>query len=332
MRRRAFIVALGGALAAPMIALARAHPALAQRANVPRVGYLFPFTKAESQDLWQACRQGLRELGYVEGQGIVLEPRWAEGQYDRFPGLVNELLQLKVDVMVVASSPASRAAKAATSTIPIVFVAVADPVGIGLVSTLSRPGGNVTGLSLLTTDLSGKRLALLTEILGKLSRVAVLMNPASPSTPIFLAETKAAAGRLGIELQILEARNPAEIDGAFAAYATQGADALMVFDDPTLWSHRAQITALAAARKIPAMGGFRDFVDEGALISYGPDRPDHYRRTAAYVNKILKGAMPADLPVEQAVKFQLIVNGKTAKALGLTIPPTLLATADEVIE
>jgi putative ABC transport system substrate-binding protein len=232
----------------------------------------------------------------------------------------------------VASSPASRAAKAATSTIPIVFVAVADPVGIGLVSTLSRPGGNVTGLSLLTTDLSGKRLALLTEILGKLSRVAVLMNPASPSTPIFLAETKAAAGRLGIELQILEARNPAEIDGAFAAYATRGADALMVFDDPTLWSHRAQITALAAARKIPAMGGFRDFVDEGALISYGPDRPDHYRRTAAYVNKILKGAMPADLPVEQAVKFQLIVNGKTAKALGLTIPPTLLATADEVIE
>jgi putative tryptophan/tyrosine transport system substrate-binding protein len=328
MRRRNFISGLGGAAALAL----QSPSSLAQRANIPRVGYLFPFTRAESQDLWQACRQGLRELGHSEGQSIVLEPRWAEGQYDQLPGLLNELLQLKVDVMVVASSPVSRAAKAATSTIPIVFVAVADPVGIGLVSSLSRPGGNMTGLSLLTTDLSGKRLALLMEIVGKLSRVAVLLNPASPSTPIFLAETKAAAGRLGIELPVMEARNPAEIDGAFAAYSGHGADALMIFDDPTLWSHRAKINALAAARRVPTLAGFRDYVDEGGLISYGPDRPDHYRRTATFVDKILKGAKPADLPVEQAVKFQLIINNKTAKALGLSIPTTLLATADEVIE
>ena len=329
MKRREFITLLGGAVASP---LTWPIAVRAQRGNVPRVSYLFPFTKAESQGLWQACRQGLRDLGYSEGQNIILEPRWAEGQYERLPNLVDELLRLKVDVIVTAATPASRAAKAATNTTPIVFVAVADPVGIGLVATLARPGGNVTGLSLLTSDLSGKRLALLMEIVRKVSRVAILMNPDNESNAIFLAQTQLAARQLGIELQTSDARNPTEIEQALAFGAGQRVDALVVFDDPLLWSYRTQIVALAAAQKIPAMYGFRDFVDGGGLISYGPDRLDQHRRTAIYVDKILKGASPADLPVEQPIKFQLIVNHKTARALGLTIPETLLSTADEVIE
>jgi putative ABC transport system substrate-binding protein len=329
VRRREFITFLGGAAASP---LTWPIAVRAQRGNVPRVGYLFPFTKAASQDTWQACQQGLRELGYSEGQHIILEPRWAEGQYERLPNLVDELLRLKADVIVTASAPASRAAKAATNRTPIVFVAVADPVGIGLVATLARPGGNVTGLSLLTSDLSGKRLALLVEIVRKVSRVAILMNPDNPSSAIFLAQTQPAARQLGIELQASDARNPTEIEQALAVGAGQRADALVVFDDPLLWSYRTKIVALAAAQKIPAMYGFRDFVDDGGLISYGPDRLDQYRRTAIYVDKILKGATPADLPVEQPVKFQLIINRKTATSLGLTVPQTLLATADDVIE
>jgi ABC-type uncharacterized transport system substrate-binding protein len=329
MRRREFITFLGGAAASP---LTWPIAVRAQRGNVPSVGYLFSFTKAESQDLWQACRQGLRELGYSEGQNVILEPRWAEGQYERLPGLVDELLRIKVSVIVTSATPASRAAKAATKTTPIVFVAVGDPVGVGLVATLSRPSGNVTGLSLLTSDLSGKRLAMLVEIVRKVSRVAILMNPDNAVSAIFLAQTQLAARQLGIELQTSDARNPAEIEQAFAGGAGQGVNALIVFDDPVLWSYRARIVALAAAGKTPAMYGFREFVDDGGLMSYGPDRPDQYRRTAIYVDKILKGATPPDLPVEQPVKFQLIINRKTATSLGLTIPQTLLATADEVIE
>jgi putative tryptophan/tyrosine transport system substrate-binding protein len=205
-------------------------------------------------------------------------------------------------------------------------------VSVGLVATLARPGGNVTGFSLLTSDLSGKRLEMIVEIARKASRVAIMMNPDNPSNAIFLAETQLAARKLGIELQPSDARNPQEIEQAFAVAVGQRVDALIVFDDPELWSYRAQIVALAAVRKIPAMYGFRDFVDDGGLMSYGPDRPDQYRRTAVYVDKILKGATPADLPVEQPTKFQLIVNRKTATSLGLTVPQTLLATADEVIE
>ena len=230
------------------------------------------------------------------------------------------------------ATPASRAAKAATNTTPIVFVAVADPVGIGLVATLARPGGNVTGLSLMTSDLSGKRLALLKEIDPNLSRLAILMNPDDSSGATFLADTERAARQLGIELQTLNARSRDEIERAFAVDTGLRADALVVFDDPVLWGHRVQIVALAAARKIPAMYGFRHFVDDGGLISYGPDREDQYRRTAIYVDKILKGAAPGDLPIEQPVKFQLIINKKTAKTLGLSVPQSLIVTADEVIE
>ena len=324
--RREFVAGLGGVAASWPLAVR------AERSNVPRVGYLFPFANAQAEDLWQACRQGLRDLGYSEGQNVILEPRWAEEQYDRLPNLVGELLRIKVDVIVAAATPASRAAKAATNTTPIVFVAVSDPVSIGLVATLARPGGNVTGLSLMTSDLSGKRLALLKEIDPNLSRLAILMNPDNSSGATFLAETQRAARQLGMELQTLDARSPDEIERALAVDTGLRADALVVFDDPVLWSHRTQIVALAAARKIPAMYGFRHFVDDGGLISYGPDREDQYRRTAIYVDKILKGAAPADLPVEQPVKFQLIINRKTAKALGLNIPQTLLTTADEVLE
>ena len=329
MRRREFIKVIAGSAAAaawPVAARAQQH------STVPRIGYLFSFTRAEGEHLWQACRQGLRDLGYVEGQNIILEPRLAEGHNERLPKLAADLVQIKVDVIVAAATPASRAAKAATSTIPIVFVAVGDPVKAGLVATLARPGGNITGLSLLTSDLSGKRLSLLMETVPKVSRVGILMNPDNPISAIFLEETKLAARQLGAELQPLDARGPKEIEQAFAVAADQRVDAVIVFDDPVLWSYRAQIVALAAARKIPAVYGYRDFVDQGGLMSYGPDRPDQYRRTAIYVDKILKGAKPSDLPIEQPTKFELIVNRKTAKSLGIELPASVIVGANEVIE
>jgi len=328
MRRREFITLVGGAAMWPMVARAQQ-----QRANIPHVGYLFPFIQAESQEIWRACRQGIREMGYVEGQSILLEPRWAEGRYEGLPDFVAELLHLKVDAIVSAATPATRAAMAGTKTTPVIFAAVADPVEGGIVSNLARPAGNITGFSNLTPDLSGKRLQLLTEIIPKVSRVGVLLNPDQPVSARFLKETRIASRQLGIELQVFEARRPDELDNAFASMATdRSVDALIVFDDPALWSYRTQIVALAAARKIPTVYGFKDFVGSGGLMSYGPDRIEQYRRTAIYVDKILKGAKPADLPVEQPTKFELFLNLKTAKALGLTIPSTLLARADEVIE
>jgi putative ABC transport system substrate-binding protein len=322
MRRREFLMALGGAAAA--------WPLAAHAQRIPRVGYVFSFIPSEGEHLWDACRQGLRDLGYVEDRNIVLEPRWAEGKHERLPGLVAELVRLNVDVIVAAATPASRAAKAATATIPIVIVAVGEPVRAGLVASLPRPGGNVTGLGLLTPDMSGKRLELLLEIARKLSRVAILMNPDNPVSAIFLEETQAAAQKLGIELQRVDARSLEEIEPAFDAMAR--ADALIVFDDPVLWSRRPRIVALAEARRLPAMYGFTDFVKDGGLMSYGPNRPDQYRRTAIFVDKILKGAKPADLPVEQPTKFDFAINLKAAKALGLDVPPMLLARADEVME
>jgi putative ABC transport system substrate-binding protein len=329
MRRREFIKAITSSAAAAAWPLeARTQ----QRSNVPRVGYLFSFTRAEGEHLWEACRQGLRDLGYVEGQNIILEPRLAEGHNERLATLAAELVQLKVDVIVAAATPASRAAKAATSTIPIVFVAVGDPVKAGLVATLAQPGGNVTGLSLLTSDLSGKRLSLLMETVRRVSRVAILMNPDNPISAVFLEETKLAARQLRTELQPFNARNPEEIAQAFAIAAGQPVDAVIVFDDPVLWSYRAQIVALADARKIPAVYGYRDFVDQGGLMSYGPDRPDQYRRTAIYIDKILKGVKPSELPIEQPTKFELIVNRKTAKSLGIDLPASVIVGANEVIE
>lgn len=326
MKRRAFIGLLGGAAAFPLAARAQ------QRGTVPRIGYLFSFTQAEGRHLWEACRQGLRELGYIEGRNIAVEPRFAEGRHERLPGLATDLVRHNVDVIVAAATPASLAAKGATSTIPIVIVAVGEPVKVGLVTNLARPGGNVTGLSLLTTDLSGKRLELLREFVPNLARVGVLKNPDNAVSAVFLDETQVAARKLGIELQPTDARNPEQIDRAFEQAATRRDEAMIVFDDPVLWSHRERVVGHAAARKIPLMYGLRDFVDVGGLMSYGPDRPDQYRRTAIFVDKILKGAKPADLPVERPTKFELIFNRKTAKALGLEVPTSLLLRADEIVE
>jgi putative ABC transport system substrate-binding protein len=325
--RRAFLTAVGMSLLAVPIRVAAQQPP-----RVPRVGYLFSFTPASGRHLWEACREGLRELGYVEGRNVVLEPRWADGHHDRLPELAAELVRLKADVIVSAATPGSRAAKAATNSIPIVIVAVAEPVRAGLVTTLARPGGNVTGLSLLTPELSGKRLQLLAEVLRGVPRVAVLTNPQNLSHVVFLEETRAAAQRLGTQLQSLEARNSDEIQQAFHASPGAAATALIVFDDPVLWSHRKLIVALAAQRRLPAMYGYSEFVDDGGLMSYGPDRIDLYRRTAGYVDKILKGAKAADLPIEQPTKFEFVVNVKTANGLGLTLPQTLLLRADRVIQ
>jgi putative ABC transport system substrate-binding protein len=327
MNRRAFLSVVGMSLLAGPLRLA-AQPA--QR--VPHVGYLFSFVPSEGRHLWEACRQGLRELGYVEGQNIVLEPRWADGRHDRLPELAAELVRLKVDVIVSAATPASRAAKAATSSIPIVIVGIGEPVKMGLIANLARPGGNITGVSLLTAELSGKRLDLLAQVVRRMPRVAIFMNSDNPVHSLFLEQTRVAAQTLGAQLQPLEARNSTEIEVGFDAAARERAAGLVVFDDPVLWSHRKRIVALAAQRRLPAVYGYRDFADDGGLMSYGPDRIDHYRRSAAYVDKILRGAKPADLPVEQPTKFELVINTKTANALGLTIPRSLFQQADQVIQ
>jgi putative ABC transport system substrate-binding protein len=303
-----------------------------QQPRIPKVGYLFSFTPAEGSHLWEACRQGLRELGYVEGRNIALEPRWADGRHERLPGLVSELAGLKVDVIVAAATPATLAARAGAGSIPIVMVAVADPVRIGVVKSLARPGGTITGLSLLTPELSAKRLQLIAEIVGQSPRVAALSNPANHSHAVFLEETMAASRDMGIRLRSLTARDPDGIDAAFQSAWSDNASALIVFDDPVIWSHRKLVVERAAKARIPVMYGYSEFVEEGGLISYGPHRPDLYRRTAAYIGRILKGANPGDLPIERPTKFELFVNLKTASALGVTIPPSIIASADVVIE
>jgi ABC-type uncharacterized transport system substrate-binding protein len=327
MKRREFITLLGNGVVAAWHVAVRA-----QQSKVPRVGYLFSLTEAEGRHLWEACTQGLREQGYIEGQNIIVELRWVEGRYDRLPEILAEFDRLKVDVMVIAATRGNVAAKARSSTIPVVFVAVADPLRAGLIASFARPGGRFTGLSLLTPELTGKRLELLMETVHGLSRVAVLLNPGNLSNFSFLEETQAAARRLKIEVQPFEVRNNEQIERAIEMAVAARADALVAFDDPVIHSDRKRIVALAAKHRLPAMYGTREFADEGGLMAYGPHRPDLYRRTAIYVDKILKGAKPADLPVEQPTRFELIVNLKAAKALGLDMPTTLLLRAHEVIE
>jgi putative ABC transport system substrate-binding protein len=329
IKRRVFVGGLGAAATAPLL---RPFAARAQQSRAPRVGYLFSLTEAEGKHLWEACRQGLRERGYIEGKNIVVEVRWVEGRYDRLPEVLAELERHKVDVMVIAATPGNMAAKARSSAIPVVFVAVADPLKAGLIASFAHPGGRFTGLSLLTPELSGKRLELLMETVRDLARVAVLLNPGNLSNFAFLEETQAAARRLKIEIQPFEVRNNREIERAIDMAVAARANALIAFDDPVIHSDRARIVALAARHRLPAMYGTREFADEGGLMAYGPHRPDLYRRSAVYVDKILKGAKPADLPVEQPTRFELIVNLKAAKALGLDMPTTLLLRANEVIE
>jgi putative ABC transport system substrate-binding protein len=320
-------------LALSAILLALVLPTQAQQPKkVPRIGVLWLYSPDIASPFAEAFRQGLRGLGYIEGQNIALEERWAEGRLDRLPSLAAELVRLNIDIIVTASTPAAQAAQQATKSIPIVLTLVSDPVESGLVGSLARPGGNVTGLSLMHPDLTGKRLELLKEVIPKLSRVAVLSNPANPSIPPLLRETEAAARALGIQLQVFEVRNPTEFDSAFSAMTRDRAGALVVLPDGTFQNERRRIAALAAKGRLPAMYAWREAVDAGGLMAYGASLPDIFRRAAVYVDKILKGTKPADLPVEQPKKFEFIVNLKAAKQIGLTIPPNVLARADKVIK
>jgi putative ABC transport system substrate-binding protein len=268
----------------------------------------------------------------VEGRNIAIEYRWAEGKVERLPAFAVELLGLKVDVIVAVSTPDALAARKATRTIPIVFVTAGDPVDSGLVAGIARPGGNVTGLSLLAPEIVARQLQTLKEAVPKASRVAVLSNSANPNTPLLVKETEAAARSLGVRLQLLGVRGDDAFDSAFSAVTKERPDALFVLFDPLLFLHRTRIVEFANKNRLPAMYAHREFAEVGGLMAYGADLRDNYRRAAIYVDKILKGAKPADLPVEQPTKFELVINLKTAKALGLTIPQSLLQRADEVIQ
>jgi len=268
----------------------------------------------------------------VEGQNIVIERRYSEGRNERLPDLAADLVRLKVDVIVAAGTPPPYAAKRATTTIPIVMTNASDPVGSGLVASLARPGGNITGLSLLSPELAGKQLELLKETVPKVSRVAVLWNPANPVHTLILRQAEVAARSLRLQLQILEARGPNEFDSAFSAMTKERAGALLVLADPMFFGHRTRLADLAAKSRLPSVFLLREHADAGGLMAYGPSTRDNFRRAATYVDKILKGAKPGDLPIEQPTKFELVINLKTAKALGLTIPRFVLGRADEVLQ
>jgi ABC-type uncharacterized transport system substrate-binding protein len=312
----------------PLAGVAQAPP------KVPRVGYLSSGSAFDPRRvaLSDAFRQGLRDLGYIENKSIGIEARFSEASYDRLPDLAAELVRLKVDVIVAYSTPAARAARGATRTIPIVMSAVIDPVATGLVARLGRPGGNVTGLSLMAPELIGKQMQLLQELIPKVSRVAVLWNPGNPSNEPQLREAEVAARTLRVRLQPLEARGANDLDRAFAAMTRERAGAVIVLVEGVFVDSRTQIARLAEQARLPAVYGLREHAEAGGLMFYGASPADLNRRAAAFVDRILKGAKPADLPVEQPTKFELVINLKTAKALGLTIPQTLILRADQVIE
>jgi putative ABC transport system substrate-binding protein len=326
MRRREFLGVLGGAAAAwPLAAQAQ------QPRKLPSIGFLGPSTPSVSSHWAAAFARRLRELGWIEGRTVAIEYRWAEGRNERFAEIAAEFVRLKVDVILTTGTTSVQAAKQATSVIPIVFAIAGDPVGAGLVDSLARPGGNVTGLSNQSTDLAGKRLELLRDVLPGLRRLAIIANAGNPYTMLEMGEVRAAARVLGLDVATLEIRRAAEIVPAFQALKDR-VDALYVVNDPLVNSNRARIHTLATAARLPTIDNNRDYVEVGGLMSYGPNFPDLFRRAAEYVDKILRGAKPADLPVEQPTKFDLVVNLVTAEALGLSVPPSLLARADEVIE
>ncbi len=327
INRRAFITLVGvGLVVAPLTADAQ------QAAKVPRIGFLGNSTAALEANLVGPFREGLRDLGYVEGQTILIEYRWAEGQYERFPVLIAELIALKVDLIVTAGTPAALAVRKATTSIPLVMVAVGDPIGVGLVASLARPGGNSTGLTSISAELEGKRLELLREVMPKLSSIAVLWNPANAWAVGAEKEVRAAAQVLRMRVQSLQVRTPEEFNNAFAAIVRERPGALLVIADRLFLHNRARIVDFGAKHRLPGMYPYRELVEAGGLMSFGPSYPGMHRRAAYYVDRILKGARPADLPVEQPAKFELVINLKAAKALGLTIPPSLLQRADEVIQ
>jgi len=329
--RRAFLLA-----AATWLALAWTGAVFAQSkqapAKVPRIGLLSPSSPSDAAPWHEAFRQGLRDRGWVEGKNINIEYRYAEGRNDRLPDLASDLVRLKVDVIVASASPDALAAQKATKAIPIVVTAAGDPVATGLVESLARPGGNITGLSQMAVELVGKRLELLKEMVPKLSRVAVLWNPQAVASTLGWKELQLPARQLGIQLHSLEVRSPNEFDQAFEAATRARAGALFILPDPLIFTNLKRIADHATKSRLPSVFQTSVFADAGGLVTYGPDRADLYRRAATYVDKILKGAKPGDLPIEQPTKFELVVNLKTAKALGITIPQTIMVQADRVIE
>jgi putative ABC transport system substrate-binding protein len=326
VKRREFITLLGGATAWPLAARA-------QQSSMPAIEFLSSRSSAESANHLKAFRQGLREVGYVEGRNVAIEYRWANGNYDQLPNLASELVLRPVDVIAAAGGnvTALAAGEVAKST-PLAFIVGADPVTLGLVNSLNRPGGNATGVSIFTSELGPKRLEILNELLRKASKIALLINPAYPGSATDVAVVQALARRIGATVLVLNASNEQEIDTIFAALSDQRVDALLVTADALFVSRRDQLVALSARNAIPTLYDLRDFVVAGGLMSYGPSLAEAYRQLGIYAGKILSGKKPADLPVQQAVKFEFVINLKAAKALGLEIPPNLLALADEVIE
>jgi len=327
MNRRVIICLLTAALLSTVPFVEAQQPK-----KVPRIGFLASSSGERLKSRLAAFHQGLDELGYVEGKNILIEYRSAEGKFERLPDLAGELVRLKVDLLVAEGAPAAHAAKNATSVIPIVIGNAADPVATGLVASLARPGGNITGLSDFNLAVVTKRLELLKEVIPSASRVAVLWNPTNPTNPLQLKEIQAAATALGVTLLSLEAKGADDIDRAFTTMRKERSGALIVIGDPMLGTHSRRIAELAVKSRLPAIYGASEFVDVGGLMSYGTNFGDLYRRAAIYVEKILKGAKPADLPVEQPIKFELVINLKAAKQIGLTIPPNVLARADKVIK
>jgi putative tryptophan/tyrosine transport system substrate-binding protein len=327
MDRRAFVTGLGAVLAAPFGAGAQ------QAGKVARIGFLEQGASPSGSDsVREAFRQQLRELGYIEGQNVVFEYRFAEGKAERLPDFAADLIRLKVDVIVGGGTLGPLAAKRLTSTVPIVMAAAGDPVGTGLVTNLAKPEGNVTGLSNLSAELTAKRLQFVKDIVSGLSRVAVLWNAGNPISVLVMRHAEAAARDLALQLHSVEVRGPDDFDKALPAVLTGRAGALFLIDDPLMFTQRMRVTDFAVRNRLPATAFYKQFAEAGALMSFGASLEDLYRRAAIFVDRILKGAKPGELPVEQPAKFELVINLKTAKALGLTIPPSLLLRADQVIE
>jgi len=326
MDRKVICLALGTVLCALSSSADAQQPK-----QLPRVGYLASGSRSSELSHIEAFNEGLRERGYTEGQNIIIDYSFAEGKLDRLPALAADLVRSKVDVIVTGGGPTTRAAKDATKSIPTVLVNISDPVALGFVASLAKPGGNMTGLASIQTDLGGKRVELLKEILPQLSRLAVLANRDVPGYGVQMKEVEVAAQTIGLQLQVEDIRGPNDLEKAFSAITKGRAGALLGLTNPTFNILRSRIAELAVKSRLPTMYGDRAFVDSGGLISYGPDVLDSFRRAAVFVHKILKGAKPADLPVEQPTKFEFIMNLKAAKQIGLTIPPNVLARADKVI-
>ena len=325
MRRREFITLLGGvAVTWPLAASAQS--------KTPRIGFMGNSTAALEANLVDAFREGLREHGYEEGRNIIIEYRWADGKYERFPALVAELIAAKVEVIVTAGTPAALAMKKATATVPLVMVAVGDPVGTGLVPSLARPGANLTGLSSVAPDLEGKRLQLLREVVPALSHVAMFINSLNPFHVSSMRQARAAAQTMGIKLQLHDIRKSEDLDDAFAAIRKERPDAVLILADRVFLHNRERMIDFTKEQRLPNVNAYKELVEVGGLMSYGPSYEDMHKRAAIYVDKILKGAKPADLPIEQPSKFTFIVNLKAAKALGVTVPSQLLGLADELID